>query len=46
MYFLLEYPEPDKVIEGRQKHEVRVVPNMKALLRNVENFRRVSVDFG
>jgi hypothetical protein len=43
MYFLLEYPEPDKMIEGFQKHEIRVLPNMKALLRNAENFRRVSI---
>ncbi|KAF9200015.1 hypothetical protein BGZ49_009783, partial [Haplosporangium sp. Z 27] len=40
MYFNLEYPEPDKVIEGQMKHEIRVVPNIKALLRNAENFRR------
>ncbi|KAF9351228.1 hypothetical protein BGX26_010721 [Mortierella sp. AD094] len=40
MYFNLEYPEPDKVIDGLQSHEIRVVPNVKALLRNPENFRR------
>ncbi|KAF9353671.1 hypothetical protein BGX34_011443 [Mortierella sp. NVP85] len=40
MYFHLEFPEPDKMIEGHQRHEVRVLPNMKALLRNAENFRR------
>ncbi|CAO3566103.1 unnamed protein product [Mortierella alpina] len=40
MYFNLEYPEPDKVVDGLQTHEVRVVPNVKALLRNAENFRR------
>ncbi|KAG0065796.1 hypothetical protein BGZ89_007929 [Linnemannia elongata] len=40
MYFNLEYPEPDKVIDGLDKHEIRVVPNAKALLRNAENFRR------
>lgn len=42
MYFNLEYPEPDKVVDGLDKHEIRVVPNAKALLRNAENFRRVS----
>ncbi|KAF9912253.1 hypothetical protein EC991_000144 [Linnemannia zychae] len=40
MYFNLEYPEPDKVVDGLDKHEIRVVPNAKALLRNAENFRR------
>ncbi|KAG0381083.1 hypothetical protein BGX24_012217 [Mortierella sp. AD032] len=40
MYFNLEYPEPDKVVDGLDKHEIRVVPNVKALLRNAENFRR------
>ncbi|KAF9133180.1 hypothetical protein BGW39_010393 [Mortierella sp. 14UC] len=40
MYFNLEYPEPDKVVDGLDKHEIRVVPNIKALLRNAENFRR------
>ncbi|KAF9997812.1 hypothetical protein BGZ79_008488 [Entomortierella chlamydospora] len=40
MYFNLEYPEPDKVIDGLLSHEIRVVPNVKALLRNPENFRR------
>ncbi|KAF9115028.1 hypothetical protein BGX27_009146 [Mortierella sp. AM989] len=40
MYFNLEYPETDKVIDGLMKHEIRVVPNVKALLRNPENFRR------
>ncbi|KAG0328401.1 hypothetical protein BGZ99_005416 [Dissophora globulifera] len=40
MYFMLEFPEPEKVIDGLQKHEIRVVPNVKALLRNAENFRR------
>ncbi|ORZ29119.1 hypothetical protein BCR41DRAFT_382971 [Lobosporangium transversale] len=40
MYFNLEYPEPDKMVDGFHKHEIRVVPNMKALLRNAENFRK------
>ncbi|KAF9103246.1 hypothetical protein BGX29_003628 [Mortierella sp. GBA35] len=40
MYFNLEYPEPDKIVDGLEKHEIRVVPNVKALLRNAENFRR------
>ncbi|KAI1312273.1 hypothetical protein EDD11_002992 [Mortierella claussenii] len=40
MYFNLEYPEPDKIVDGLQRHEIRVVPNIKALLRNAENFRR------
>ncbi|KAF9189592.1 hypothetical protein BGZ50_000692 [Haplosporangium sp. Z 11] len=40
MYFNLEYPEPEKVLDGLQNHQIRVVPNMKALLRNAENFRR------
>ncbi|KAG0296881.1 hypothetical protein BGZ96_008236 [Linnemannia gamsii] len=40
MYFNLEYPEPDKVVDGLDKHEIRIVPNAKALLRNAENFRR------
>ncbi|KAF9920409.1 hypothetical protein FBU30_009776 [Linnemannia zychae] len=40
MYFNLEYPEPDKILDGLEKHEIRIVPNIKALLRNAENFRR------
>ncbi|KAG0014000.1 hypothetical protein BGZ81_000714, partial [Podila clonocystis] len=40
MYFNLEYPEPDRVIEGQQQHLIRIVPNVKALLRNADNFRR------
>ncbi|KAF9435384.1 hypothetical protein BGZ76_006407 [Entomortierella beljakovae] len=36
----VEYPEPDRVVEGLQTHEIRVVPNIKALLRNPETFRR------
>ncbi|KAG0354586.1 hypothetical protein BG005_006346 [Podila minutissima] len=40
MYFNLEYPEPERVIEGQQQHLIRVVPNVKALLRNADNFRR------
>lgn len=43
MYFNLEYPEPDRVVEGLQRHLIRVVPNVKALLRNADNFRRVCV---
>ncbi|KAG0051774.1 hypothetical protein BGZ83_003300 [Gryganskiella cystojenkinii] len=40
MYFNLEYPEPEKIVDGKDTHEVRVVPNVKALLRNADNFRR------
>jgi len=40
MYFSLEYPEPERSVDGMDTHEVRVVPNVKALLRNAENFRR------
>lgn len=45
MYFNLEYPEPDQMIEGQQQHLIRVVPNVKALLRNADNFRKVSTLF-
>ncbi|KAF9429715.1 hypothetical protein BGZ94_009742 [Podila epigama] len=40
MYFNLEFPEPDRVIDGKQEHLIRVVPNVKALLKNAENFRK------
>ncbi|KAG0344399.1 hypothetical protein BG004_004500 [Podila humilis] len=40
MYFNLEYPEPDRMIERQQRHLIRIVPNVKALLRNADNFRR------
>ncbi|KAF9585974.1 hypothetical protein BGW38_010705 [Lunasporangiospora selenospora] len=40
MYFTLEYTELDKVVDGMQLHHIRIVPNVKALLRNAENFRK------
>ncbi|KAF9971794.1 hypothetical protein BGZ73_005157 [Actinomortierella ambigua] len=40
MYFNLEFPTPTRVVEGYGVHEIRVVPNTKALLKNAENFKR------